>query len=154
MSNLVLWGSMRATLLFSYPFPIDSCRLQSSKLHELNWSCIFRKFKRNTNFNMPATYSKSSNTVAIAPLTNPRALSRLRVNRTRISFLAIIRKFDLDVGSQRYPVFSCSSVMPCARKLVNFESVLNNCGLLVRASLNARCCHGRPHIPSDVLADW
>ena len=29
----------------------------------------------------------------------------------------------------------------CARKLVNFESVLSYCGLLVRASLNARCCY-------------
>ena len=65
---------------------------------------------------------KSSNTLANAPLTNPRDLSKLRVSRINTPFAATMPKLDFEDGSQRYPESNCSSVMPIVRSAASHTS--------------------------------
>ena len=65
---------------------------------------------------------KGSNTLANAPLTNPRVLSKLRVSRINTPFTATMPKLDFEDGSQRYPESNCSSVMPIVRSAASHTS--------------------------------
>eukprot|EP00959_Pyramimonas_sp_CCMP1952_P475431 9504175-Pyramimonas_sp.AAC.1 len=69
--------------------------------------------KRATNTALP---SKLSTTSAIAPLTKPRVLSRLRVRRMTRPLLARMGTEHLLAGSARKPVRKSSSVTPLCRK--------------------------------------
>ena len=61
------------------------------------------------NVAMITPWPSSSYTLASAPFTNPRLLSKLRVRRSNTPSLATIGIFDFEVGSQVYPHFSNSS---------------------------------------------